>query len=581
MELAKILVDGTVARVIARRPIPSGLKGGTIAVSYSPGIWDDLSKTVVFEGVVTKDVVTDEAVVEIPWETVAEPNKHLEVGFYGVDSAGTLIIPTVWCDLGRILSGADPSGDTTTDPTLPVWAQIKADVAAFGKSIPNSVEAALTEAKESGMFDGKDGKDGVPGEDYVLTDDDKEEIAQMAAALVEIPECSGGVDVSGAAPGDMIMVSAVDENGKPTAWTPIDLVGQGVSDVILPVTLFEDNGDNGVYYVSLMPYAIYFDPSENIVSGKTYAIVVDGKKYTATSEYREYDSSAGGDCVALETDDFTVLYTDNDFGMDNTGYYMGYFPKNPELDDEGLWLYEPMTIGILCDTKPEIKAKYMPSGYATEEWAEKVFQPKGEYLTAVPDGYAKTEDVPTDEKIIELVKDHTARADWSAAEGDPGYVANRTHWSNTGDTVAEEQTLITDDMEYSANVALEKSLEVGKEYSVTFEGINYNCIAKVYKDKVYLGNSGVSADCQMYFDEGWIDTGEPFCITQDEEFEILWANSEGTYTISIFENEIHKLPSQYLDMDAIKATFPTVEMVATLEDGTTATFKLYGEKVTV
>jgi hypothetical protein len=34
------------------------------------------------------------------------------------------------------------------------------------------------------------------------------------------------------------------------------------------------------------------------------------------------------------------------------------------------------------------------TGYATEEWVEKGYQPKGNYLTKVPDGYAKTEDIP-------------------------------------------------------------------------------------------------------------------------------------------------------------------------------------------
>lgn len=35
------------------------------------------------------------------------------------------------------------------------------------------------------------------------------------------------------------------------------------------------------------------------------------------------------------------------------------------------------------------------TGYATEEWVSDGYQPKGEYLTEVPDGYAKTEDIPT------------------------------------------------------------------------------------------------------------------------------------------------------------------------------------------
>lgn len=35
------------------------------------------------------------------------------------------------------------------------------------------------------------------------------------------------------------------------------------------------------------------------------------------------------------------------------------------------------------------------TGYATEEWVQESYQPKGEYLTEVPDGYAKIEDIPT------------------------------------------------------------------------------------------------------------------------------------------------------------------------------------------
>lgn len=128
MEIAKIRVDGTFADVVERRAIPSGLVGGTIRVEYAPGIWDNLSKTVVFRGVTERDVLTQETVVEIPHETVAAPNKRLQVGFYGVNASGVQIIPTLWADLGLILPGADPSGDPSTDPSLPVWAQIQEEL---------------------------------------------------------------------------------------------------------------------------------------------------------------------------------------------------------------------------------------------------------------------------------------------------------------------------------------------------------------------------------------------------------------------------------------------------------------------
>lgn len=81
--------------------------------------------------------------------------------------------------------------------------------------LPEAINTALAQAKESGEFDGEpgapgttphigengnwwignadtgvkaQGKDGKPGEDYVLTEADKNEIAEVAAELVDIPD---------------------------------------------------------------------------------------------------------------------------------------------------------------------------------------------------------------------------------------------------------------------------------------------------------------------------------------------------------------------------------------------------------
>ena len=43
------------------------------------------------------------------------------------------------------------------------------------------------------------------------------------------------------------------------------------------------------------------------------------------------------------------------------------------------------------------------TGYATEEWVQEEFQPKGEYLTEVPEGYAKTADIPS--RVSQLTND--------------------------------------------------------------------------------------------------------------------------------------------------------------------------------
>lgn len=52
-------------------------------------------------------------------------------------------------------------------------------------ALPAAISTALAQAKASGEFDGEPG---APGQDYVLTDADKSEIAEMAADLVEVPE---------------------------------------------------------------------------------------------------------------------------------------------------------------------------------------------------------------------------------------------------------------------------------------------------------------------------------------------------------------------------------------------------------
>jgi hypothetical protein len=59
-------------------------------------------------------------------------------------------------------------------------------------ALPTAVNDALTQAKKSGLFDGAPGE---PGEDYVLTPADKEEIAALAAGMVEVPAPDSGGNV--------------------------------------------------------------------------------------------------------------------------------------------------------------------------------------------------------------------------------------------------------------------------------------------------------------------------------------------------------------------------------------------------
>ena len=128
MEFAKIRVTETCVEIIWVQDIPSGTVGGTVSIEYAHPAWNALMKTAVFRGCESKDVLNIGTNVTIPPEVVEKPSGALRFGIYGVNPETGDVSPTFWVALGHIRPGADPSGDTSTDPTLPVWAQLQADI---------------------------------------------------------------------------------------------------------------------------------------------------------------------------------------------------------------------------------------------------------------------------------------------------------------------------------------------------------------------------------------------------------------------------------------------------------------------
>lgn len=130
-------------------------KAVTVEFVFSPE-WDGLTKTAVFSnGKTTVDVLAaswDGDTVPVPHEVLAVPGRHARVGVYGANESG-VILPTVWVSLGKVQPGADPSGDVSADPALPVWAQLQKqigdldDLKTYNKG---NLVAAINEARSSG-----------------------------------------------------------------------------------------------------------------------------------------------------------------------------------------------------------------------------------------------------------------------------------------------------------------------------------------------------------------------------------------------------------------------------------------------
>ena len=150
--MIKITANGVCARAQRLEPLTSGMVGAKVAFALSPD-FDGLTVTAVFtNGAVTKDILNPGDECFIPPEVLETAGKTVKVGIYAVRGS-ELVIPTVYAPIGVVLPGADPSGDTSTSATLPVWAQIEAMIGSLDDlttEAKNNLVAAINEAAQSG-----------------------------------------------------------------------------------------------------------------------------------------------------------------------------------------------------------------------------------------------------------------------------------------------------------------------------------------------------------------------------------------------------------------------------------------------
>ena len=159
--MIQISADRQRARCVrsANERITTGLTGKAVTFRFGAG-WESVTaRTAVFEGSgVTRDCLIENGEATIPHECLTVTGGVLRGGVYGVE--GGKKTPTVYAELGQIERGADPSGDTSTDPTLAVWAQILAKMGSLDDlttEAKNTLVAAINEAANSGGGGGDGG----------------------------------------------------------------------------------------------------------------------------------------------------------------------------------------------------------------------------------------------------------------------------------------------------------------------------------------------------------------------------------------------------------------------------------------
>lgn len=170
--MIKAIYNKVCGRCVQSEPLTSGMVGQPIHFEYSHD-FDGLTLTAVFtNGKTTVDVLNPGNQCIIPHEVLTTVGAIVKVGIYAV-RGNELVIPTIYAHIGVVQKGADPSGDVSADPTLPVWAQIQGIIGNLNDlttEAKNNLVVAVNEVKQTS--DGKQDKL-IAGENIEISADGK------------------------------------------------------------------------------------------------------------------------------------------------------------------------------------------------------------------------------------------------------------------------------------------------------------------------------------------------------------------------------------------------------------------------
>ena len=259
--MIKVIYNKTCGRCVQSEPLTSGMVGQPIHFEYSHD-FDGLTLTAVFtNGKTTVDVLNPGNQCVIPHEVLDTVGTLVKVGIYAV-RGNELVIPTVYANIGVVQKGADPSGDASADPTLPVWAQIQGIIGNLNDldtEAKNNLVAAINEAAQTGSGSASIAMRVEGGYIQYSTDNGKTWVNLIAEADLKGDKGDKGdpgtpgkdgtdMGITGATVGQIAKITAVDASGVPTAWSPVDMPtggggsSEGIGELrrIAKVTLTED-----------------------------------------------------------------------------------------------------------------------------------------------------------------------------------------------------------------------------------------------------------------------------------------------------------------------------------------------------
>lgn len=195
-KIATVCVSGATAVAIDPKPIPRGITGAVVELRYDDSIWAGLRKKVAFRGSAETEDLCDGSTVTFPAEVAQKKNAQVTVGITGVSEDGTVIIPTLWADLGKVLDSAYGNYPAPGEPVPPVWAQLLTMIGDLKNldteakdNLVNAVNEAMTKGG-SGVYTLAEGEsiEDVPPEYGVVIDPYADEDIPLASGVYTLAE---------------------------------------------------------------------------------------------------------------------------------------------------------------------------------------------------------------------------------------------------------------------------------------------------------------------------------------------------------------------------------------------------------
>ena len=181
--------------IVTSQEFVCGTVGSKCKITFDV-FWTKYNKTIVFKrssktgaGPFKLPIVDMDAEYTIPWEIMTEPGRF-KIGAYGTTDEE--VLPTLWSDNIRVVSGTTTDGIDPQPPTPSEYQQLTELSADAVNAANYAVYTAknIEERANNGEFDGKDGEQGPQGpqgesgNDYILTESDKQEIAEIINASI-------------------------------------------------------------------------------------------------------------------------------------------------------------------------------------------------------------------------------------------------------------------------------------------------------------------------------------------------------------------------------------------------------------